>query len=107
VGCAEDGEEGGVTCWLARFFDDPCSGRVDRCHIGLQKQTLRHRGLTEDEVWDPRITRLGCRRHHERFDGPYFRLRREQIPDSVEEFAADHGLSHRLDRDFGERKVVA
>lgn len=95
-----------MTCFFAAFFDDPCEGRVDRCHIGLQKQTLRHRGLTEDEVWDPRIVRFGCRHHHERSHGPSFRLSREQIPESVEEFAADHGLSHRLDRDYGEREVA-
>lgn len=96
-----------MTCWFARFFDDPCDGRVDLCHVGLQKQTLRQAGLTEEQVWDPRIWRYGCRHHHERSHWPSFRLTREQLPESVEQFADDHGLGHRLERDFGPRTVAA
>lgn len=91
-------------CWLSQFFDTACYGVRDKCHIGLQKQTLRQAGLTEEEVWDPRVWRRGCRDHHQAFDGPWFRLRREQLPESVEAFAWDHDLVHRLDRDFGPRE---
>lgn len=98
---------GQTPCWLSQFFDSPCSGRRDPCHIGLQKQTLRLKGLTKDEIWDPRIWREGCRHHHQRFDGPWFELRRDQLPESVEQYASDKGLTFRLDRDFGPREQEA
>lgn len=91
-------------CWASQFFDDACSpGRFDRMHIGFRKQYLRKKGLSEDQVWDERVWKWGCRRHHERLDGPYFTLHRDQLPASVEDYAQEHELVHQLDWNLGPR----
>lgn len=119
-------------CWAAQFFDSPCAGRYDRMHVGFQKQELRRiwnteeskrrhgepyneKILAQDRVlfsWAWEVVRDGCRHHHNLLDGKtalgpgrYFKLRRDQLPDSVERFAEKYDLTDRLDLDYGPREL--
>lgn len=97
-------------CELAQLygFADPCEGRYDRCHVGFRKQTLRRAGLTEEQVFDPRCWMYGCRKHHEMSHWARTPpLDRRDLPESVEEFAQEHGLEYRLDADYGELEEAA
>jgi hypothetical protein len=105
----------------------PCDGPLIRAHL-LAKQIVKRevfsarrraglspaaarKGVT-DIAWDERIWVPACGGitgiggHHALLDSPGtsdLRLRRDELPGSVEEFAAEHGLEWWLDRTYGER----
>jgi hypothetical protein len=70
----------------------------------IPKQRLRDAGVPEDAIWDPRVWRWGCRGHHHAFDHGFVRLEELDYPDSVRDYAAEHGFAWFGVRD-GWRKV--
>src|SRR2546421_10685045 len=93
-------------CWLSDFWEHECEPPFDRAHLGLTKQFLRRKGLSA-VCRDPRIWRWCCRAAHHRLDNGFIRLKREDLPASVEDFADEFGLSWRLDRDYGVREALS
>lgn len=79
-----------MKCWAHKMFLTDCEMPVDKAHIGFRKQTLRKRGMSEEQVWDERIVRPVCRKHHQLIDGPTFHLFYHQLPPSVRQFAKEH-----------------
>jgi hypothetical protein len=65
----------------------------------------------DEIVWDPRVWvplcggPTGIGGHHGKFDGRSIRLRREDLPAAVEEFAAQYGLGWSLERDYGPKET--
>lgn len=79
-------------CWLRQFAPaqfDACAGPIQLCHVGPSKQLLKRRWdeahnarsvrprpellpvlppTLEELLWDPRLVRPGCERHHRLFD---------------------------------------
>lgn len=98
-------------CWLRQFSDRPCEGPA--CHKAhlLKQQTIRRafpRGVKVPAkvLWDPRVWRRACRRHHHDFDNGRLVVPRESVPEDTERFAAEHRLSWYLDKRYA-RKVAA
>ena len=101
-------------CWLAQFSDTPCDGQLIRAHL-LPKQKIRQeinaRRLTKAEkqelYWDPRCWVPACGGptgiggHHGLLDGLKLTVPRAALPEGLEEFAAELGLSWWLDRTYG------
>lgn len=85
--------EFGGRCILADLHE--CDGPLDPAHI-IPKQLLRRRGFSEQVVYDPRNGIAACRKAHRRSDSGLERFRLELLPLSVFEFAAEHGLTDRL-----------
>lgn len=63
--------------------------------------------LTLLAAWDPRNGGVGCEHHHRRFDGhacssraPKIVVPRLALPAHVEDWGADYGLEHELERKF-------
>ena len=62
---------------------------------------------SEDVIWDPRVWvpmcggLTGIGGHHGAFDAKQIRLRRDELPEGLEEFAREYGLEWSLDRDYG------
>jgi len=55
-----------------------------------------------DLLDDPRIIRNGCRRHHGLLDNARkLKIGREDLPESVEEFAEEFGFKWWLDNEYG------
>lgn len=52
-------------------------------------------------VWDPRCWTPMCRKHHGDFDAHVFRIRRDELPVVVEEFAQQFGFLSRLTIEYG------
>ncbi|HEY4452355.1 MAG TPA: hypothetical protein VGN13_12270 [Solirubrobacteraceae bacterium] len=104
-----------ATCFLARFTDTPCSGRLERCHLIARQTIKREVQLPEGDerdfreiLWDPRVWVPGCVFHHGQLDmARKIRLARGDLPVGVEEFACEFGLVWVLDRVFGPRKGAA
>lgn len=94
-------------CFFADFdpYGVPCEPPIDRCHL-IPKQRLRARGLEGDALWDPRIVVEGCRQHHHRFDNGFLTIAREDLPEGVEHFAAEHDVTWSLDRDYGHKEAT-
>jgi hypothetical protein len=94
-------------CWLARLEGaGPCDGALRKCHL-VRRQTIR-REAGADYEWDDRVWVWGCggpmgnAGHHGMLDhSRSLRIRRDQLPRGVEEFAAEVGLSWWLDREYG------
>lgn len=81
-------------CYFRLLGDkDECHGRTDPVHL-IPKQRVRQKSTGEDPM-DPRIIVAGCRHHHDRFDARDginpLRLRYDDYPRSVHEFANEHG----------------
>lgn len=92
-------------CFLARFSDKPCSGRMDKAHL-LKQQTLRREHV--EDVWDPRVWVPACRSHHAAFDvARTIRIPRSDLPVGLERFAEAHGLAYWLEREYGTRREAA
>lgn len=108
------GDEGEVaTCWLRQFADDECGGRLEKAHL-LRQQTIRrelkNREGIEDLraiIWDPRVWRPACNRHHTSFDAKRLRIPREAIPEDTERFAREWGLDWWLDRNYQRTEAAA
>lgn len=81
-----------------------CEGRFDRAHL-IPKQRLRlELGKKRDTAESERdlLTVWACRRHHHLLDqARKLRIPRDRLPESVEQFAADHGLVWWLDTEYG------
>ena len=92
-------------CWLSRFSDVPCEGKLRTVHI-LPKRKLKEKG---HDPYDPRSFIHACggltglEGHHGAFD--YFKIKvpREAIPQGTEELAEELGLLWYLAQRFGER----
>ena len=80
-----------------------CRG-VHQAHHAIQRQVLRHetpKDHLEEILGDRRnLVRL-CAKHHEWVTNHRIHFTRDELPESVEEFAAEHGLLWRLDHDYG------
>ena len=97
-----------AACYLAHFSIKPCAGAMRLCHW-IPKQRLRAKGVPEDAIWDERVVCNGCDEHHHELDFEAIkpmRIRRDQLPPGVEEYAAEWGLEGSLDRDYGPRLEV-
>ena len=96
-------------CFLARFSDRPCEGRLVRTHL-IDKQRLKRAGA---DPWDERSYVLACggygygnEAHHAELDDRRLILPRSALPEAVEALAAEVGLEHWLDRRYGPREVA-
>lgn len=100
-----------MNCWLAQFSEVPCDGQLVRAHL-IPKQRIK-REATAAAVWDERVWVPACGGptgiggHHGMLDGRQLSVPRSALPEGLEAFAAKHGLSWSLDRDFGLREVAA
>lgn len=101
-------------CWFALHVVDagPCDGRLRKCHI-IPKQRILKDARSADP-WDPRVIVLGCGGptgiggHHGQLDfSRKLRIPRDALPPSVEEFAAEHGLTWWLEREYGPLEMAA
>lgn len=123
--CAPDRCAGWVPGGLLR-----CDGVLDGHHLGLSKQWLKSWHATqtravgpidlygepvEDQDFalanllnDSRNGVLACRRHHDMLEHAVIVVRRADLPESVEGFAAELGTKAvaRLERDYGPRSTV-
>lgn len=95
-----------MTCAFARFHDSPCDGVIDDAHW-IPKQRLKsiRPPLALEELWDRRIVTEFCRHHHGLVDRKLVRLRADDFPQSVHEYASHHGLYFNEER--GEWRVGA
>jgi hypothetical protein len=107
-----------VTCWLAQFSEVPCDGHLVRAHL-ISKQRIRRElsMMTADDryeiIWDQRVWVPACGGisglggHHGALDGRILSVPRSALPEGLEAFAAEYGLTWSLDRDFGLREAAA
>jgi hypothetical protein len=97
-----------------------CYGPV-QAHHAIKEQTIRRLFpkpplyATDEEIRelkkrqreaerDPRVLLNVCKRHHDAWHShrrDEFSLTRDDLPEGLELFAAEHGLEHELDRQFG------
>jgi hypothetical protein len=113
-------------CFLKSFAPAgmrECDGPVQGHHV-IKQQTIKRamkdseptRGFAPDYVIRAYKQRLGdvlsdrrnllqcCKRHHDMWHShrrSEFSLTRDDLPEGLELFAAEHGLEHELDRQFG------
>lgn len=86
-------------CWFAG--QGPCgygpwmlpTGLPDRAHW-IPKQRLRDAGLTDADVWDPRVWTWMCRRHHHRFDQGFVQFGEYDYPAQLRAFAERHRFAY-------------
>ena len=87
-----------------------CEGVHDWHHV-LKRQVLTRElkgtGRMVEALADRRNLVRVCRKHHEWLTGCRIHLSREDLPASVEEFAAEHNLEWALDRYYGELRQAA
>lgn len=97
------------SCWFASLPGaGPCDGQLRKCHL-IPKQLIgREVGKQRKHLWDPRVLVDGCGGptgiggHHGQLDySRTLRIPRDMLPAAVEEFAAEHGLTWWLDREYG------
>jgi len=117
-------------CWFAKLplpSLSPCQGRLERAHL-ISKQAIKreiwmpaHHGRhrvpellaklppsLRDLQWDERVWVPGCAHHHHLLDqSRKLRLRRSWLPEGVEEFAAEFGITWWLDRNYPPLEVAA
>ena len=86
---------------MAPLDDRPCEGPIQRAHW-LDKQVLKRRAPDLD-IWDRRLWRPVCERHHNLVDRRLLDVPRDLVPESVEELAAGYDLGWWLDRRYGPR----
>lgn len=83
-----------------------CLGCIDFCHLIPKQRIKRELRHVHDWdtlqliVWDPRVTVPGCRKHHGELDNYIHRLRRDELPPFVWDYAREHNLEWSLERDF-------
>lgn len=70
---------------------------ADDAHHVIPKQSLKRRNL-HAHLWDARNGIPLARRVHERHTTAVERIERSALPPAAEEFAAELGLSHLLER---------
>lgn len=95
-------------CFLARFSDRPCDGRLIKAHL-LPRQLLKREGGAA-AIADPRSYVMACGGpmgnggHHGMLDQRGcrpLRVPRYALPPGVAELADELGLSWWLDREYG------
>jgi hypothetical protein len=77
-----------------------CEGELQACHV-IPKQALKRRGLS-DLIWLPQSAFCGCEKAHRRSDSGRERVPRSLLPARCIRFAERLGLSHLIDRLYGE-----
>lgn len=102
-------------CFLAEFSDTPCGGRMEKAHL-IKQQVIRKEIWNQQVelremlgengagilLWDARVWRPACHTHHFHLDeSKRIRLTRQQLPASVEEYAAEYGISWWLEKTYG------
>jgi hypothetical protein len=112
-----------MSCWLAQFSDARCDGYLVRAHL-ISKQRIRREVISPKGVhltgeqrrailFDPRVWVPACGGisglggHHGALDGRILSVPRSALPEGLEAFAAEYGLTWSLDRDFGLREAAA
>lgn len=101
-----------MECFFAHLGG--CEGRLVQAHL-IPKQRIRREVLhllphdveAHTVLWDPRcwawmcggISKLGG--HHGAFDAKQIDLHRDDLPEGLEEFAAEYGLTWSLEADYG------
>jgi hypothetical protein len=101
-------------CWIAEHvvLPGPCDGQLVKAHL-IAKQTIKREAQGAD-LWDPRcwvpicggITGSGG--HHGALDyARTIRIPRDALPVAVDEFAAEHGLTWYLERNYGPLEMAA
>jgi hypothetical protein len=108
-------------CWLAQFSNVPCDGRLVKAHL-ISKQRIKRELRGHDDLgydgldlvlWDRRVWVPACGGlsglggHHGALDGRILSVPRSALPEGLEAFAAEYGLTWSLDRDFGLREAAA
>jgi hypothetical protein len=100
-------------CWLGehgrmeRGAMPACDGRLRKAHL-IRRQVLE-REAPDADPWDPRVWVFACggpmgnAGHHGMLDAGHrlLRIPRDAIPPGTEAFAAEHGLTWWLDREYG------
>jgi hypothetical protein len=84
---------------VMRFVHE-CDGELQACHV-IPKQALKRRGWS-DLIWLPESAFCGCERAHRRSDSGRERVPRSLLPARCIRFAKGLGLSHLIDRLYGE-----
>jgi hypothetical protein len=101
-------------CWVAFNVPGcgPCDGPLVRAHL-IKQQTIR-REAGKQHVWDDRVWvpccggPTGVGGHHGQLDyARSLRIPRSALPVMVEEFAAEHGLTWWLEREYGATELAA
>jgi hypothetical protein len=95
-----------------------CDGRVQN-HHAIRQQTIRRlmaparphmmldvelrqmKAALAQALRDPRNTLWACKRHHQLWHNGRIRVPRADVPEGLEEFAAEYELLFELDRMFG------
>lgn len=79
-------------CYLRRLGYQTCNGRLQRAHM-IPKQRIKQAGITDlDVIWDERVWRHVCSAHHHALDMKFIYLTEAEYPESVGEWAAEHGF---------------
>ena len=103
-------------CFLARFSDRPCEGRLIRAHL-IPRQLINRE--VPFEIRDLAIQHpgswvaacggvMGNAGHHGMLDASRtLRVPREALPEQTEELAVLLGLEWWLDREYGPRAMAA
>lgn len=95
-------------CWLARFSDVPCDGRLVRAHL-VPQQLLKRELRTKDPavLWDERTFAPACGGPtgiggcHGRLDGYRLTVPRADLPPGLEDFCTEHDLTWWLTFRYG------
>jgi hypothetical protein len=106
-------------CWVAQnvIGCGPCDGQLVRGHL-ISKQRIKRelhlpleelfKVLWDERVWVPMCGGVsGLGGHHGAVDGRILSVPRSALPEGLEAFAAEYGLTWSLDRDFGLREAAA
>lgn len=94
-----------MKCWLVEVGVSraPCEAPWDWCHIGFTEHWLSKSPtgprLSKEEANDPRLLKLCCRADHHSLDQGNITLTQTQLPESVWEYAREHGLEWKLRKD--------
>lgn len=98
------------SCFLAKYSDRPCSGRLIRAHL-LPRQLILREVVAERSaavISDPRSYVLACggpmgnAGHHGELDvSRTIRIPRDDLPAGLEDLAEEVGLVWWLDREYG------
>src|SRR5215207_1035996 len=99
-------------CYLARFSDRPCAGRLIKAHLIPRQLLRRELGASFEAHGDTWVWAcggiMGNSGHHGMLDqSRTLRIPRIALPFYVEDFAAKHGLGWWLDREYGPREAAA
>lgn len=90
-------------CFLARFSDKPCEGRLVRAHL-IDAQRLRRMGHDplDPRAWVPACGGYGYgnEAHHAALDDRRLQIPYESLPEGVLSLADELGLGYWLERRY-------